>query len=384
MRKRQSAVFLMAATLVALATVGVVPPRPALAGQARQEVPGGVSNPRETLQSKLDALTLAGAPGAVARLDEGPRHWTATAGVGDLTSPSPLPPGARFRVGSITKTFVATVVLQLVEEGRVTLDSAVSQWVPDLLPNGNEITVRHLLGHRSGLPEYLADPAIWQGIVENRVFRPEELVAAATARPLLFPPGTDWSYSNTNYIVAGLLAERVTGNPLEAELQRRIFGPLGLGHTSFPTTSARIDGVHAHGYVLVSPTEPLLDVTGINPSHAWAAGAVVSTAGDVSRFYRSLLDGALLGPEMLGAMMTTSPVTGDPVASYGLGLFRMATPCGVFWGHGGEIPGYHAWSFHAAGDSRRSLTEMVNLSPATSPALGRAVGALHNVLCERA
>lgn len=374
MRQRASAVVRGGAVLVALATVGVVG-----TGQALSKGSSRAPSQRETLERRLDAITHAGAPGVVARFDEGPRHWTAAAGVGNLADRSPLSPQSRFRVGSITKTFVASVALQLVEEGRLVLDAPVSTLLPGLLADGDTITVRHLLGQRSGLADYLEDPAIWQGIQANRVFRPAELVAAATALAPKFPPGSNWGYSNTNYIVAGLVIERVAASSLEAELQRRIFGPLGLGHTAFPTTSADIDGAHANGYLLPSPTAPPVDVTYVNPSHAWAAGAVVSSADDVSRFYRALLEGRVLSPGMLEAMFNTSPMPGSGTA-YGLGLMRRSTPCGTFWGHDGKIPGYDAWSFHAE-DGSRSLTVMINMQP-LPPAVDAAEEALQGMLCD--
>jgi D-alanyl-D-alanine carboxypeptidase len=374
MRQQASAVVRGGAVLVALATIGVVGTGHA---QTRESAP--VSNQRETLESRLSAITLAGAPGVAARFDEGPRHWTVAAGVGDLADRSPLSAQSRFRTGSVTKTFVASVALQLVDEGRLVLDAPVSTLLPGLLPDGDTITVRHLLGQRGGLHDYLDDPAIWESIRANKVVRPTDLVATATAQPLQFAPGTAWGYSNTNYIVAGLVIERVTGASLEAELQRRIFGPLGLGHTTFPTTSADIDGVHARGYLVPSPTEPLFDVTDINPSHAWAAGAVVSSADDISRFYRALLEGRVLSPDMLDAMFTTSPMPGSGRA-YGLGLMRTSTPCGTFWGHDGKIPGYSTWSFHAE-DGARSLTVMINMFP-LPPAVEAAEEALQGMLCD--
>jgi D-alanyl-D-alanine carboxypeptidase len=367
------------AALVAVAAVNVFTPSSAVGLTMPATAPGPAATPASVLQSRLEAVTAAGAPGAAAQLDIGTERFAAAAGVTELTRPSPLSPQARFRVGSITKTFVATVVLQLVEEGRVRLDDPVGESLPGLLPYGEVITVRQLLTQTSGLPDYI--DAIWPEIWENRIFLPTELVAAATDGPLHFPPGTAWEYSNTNYIVAGLLIEHVTGNTVEDDLERRIFRRLGLGHTSFPTTSGRIEGAHAHGYI---PTEPPTDVTELNRSHAWAAGAIVSTVGDVSRFYRSLLDGRLIGVEMLDAMKTTVAIPDSPGWSYGLGLMHVQTPCGPFWGHSGEVPGYHAWSFHA-GDRSRSLTEMASMSLVPRhlipPGLSDAVGAVHEVIC---
>ena len=169
-------------------------------------------------------------------LDRAARSFAA--GVGDIATGAALRPAAQFRIGSITKTFVATVVLQLVGEGRLRLDEPVAQRLPGLLSNGHRITVRQLLNHTSGLPDYTEDPELFAGIVKNRVWAPRELVALAEKHPQLFAPGSAWKYSNTNYIVAGLLVEAVTGHSLARELERRIFSPLQPGPHLVPGRDA--------------------------------------------------------------------------------------------------------------------------------------------------
>jgi len=269
-----------------------------------------------------------------------------------LATGAALRPAARFRIGSITKTFVATAVLQLVGEGRLELDEPVARRLPGFLAAGEQITLRHLLNHTSGLPEYAADPALFAGIAENRVWDPRELVTMAEMQPPLFEPGSAWAYSNTNYIVAGLLVEAVSGRPLARELDRRIFSPLRLRQTSFPAATALLGGYHARGYVTteVFPTadgQPL-DVTGYNPSHAWAAGAIVSNAADLATFLKALLSGQLLPPALLQEMkQTVAEDPSDPgkTFSYGLGLRRVTDACGANWGHGGTIFGYQSMAF---------------------------------------
>ena len=161
----------------------------------------------------------------------------------------------------------------------------------------------------------------------------------------MFPPGTAWSYSNTNYIVAGLLIEAVTHHRLGHELQQRIFEPLRLDHTTFPGATSAIPGHHAHGYVPAPDGTPY-DVTGINPSHAWAAGAIVSNAADLARFYQSLMSGRLLPALLLREMKTTvAQDPADPTQRYGLGIERIDDPCGVLWGHTGAIYGYQDMAF---------------------------------------
>jgi D-alanyl-D-alanine carboxypeptidase len=301
-------------------------------------------------------VVAAGVPGVVARVQDRSETRLLAAGAADLATGAALRPHARFRVGSITKTFVATVVLQLVGEGRLSLDEPVGRRLPGLLANGDTITVRQLLNHTSGLFNYTADPTVLQGLVQNRVFTPRELVAIAETNPSTAAPGATWAYSNTNYVVAGLLVEAVTGHRLGQELRRRVFQPLGLRDTSFPVTSGKISGYHAHGYVpkeLIpagsgdtkfpsSPDGRLLDVTELNPSAAWAAGAIISNAPDLSRFYRALMTGRLLTPSMLREMKTTVPMdaTNPSGGRYGLGIARVPGPCGVNWGHDGAWAGY--------------------------------------------
>jgi CubicO group peptidase (beta-lactamase class C family) len=207
--------------------------------------------PRAKLQRAVDALAAAGAPGAVALVRDGDRTIRVAGGYGNLAKRTPMRARHRFRVGSSTKTFVAAVVLQLAGEGKLALEDSVERWLPGLVPNGGQITVRQLLNHTSGLADYAPDEdeAFIRRVLANRrrAWQPRELVAIGTAHPPLFAPGARWSYSNTGYILLGLIVEAAGGNPLGAELQQRIFAPLRLRATSFDT-KPRIAGRHAHGY----------------------------------------------------------------------------------------------------------------------------------------
>jgi D-alanyl-D-alanine carboxypeptidase len=289
-------VLVLTATVLASLVLGT--------GAASAAPPGTAFGPGVSgteLDAAVSDVVAAGVPGVIVRVQDGQRPARlSTVGVSDLATGAALRPAAEFRIGSITKTFVATAVLQLVGEGRLNLDEPVAGRLSGLLANGQNITVRQLLNHTSGLPDYTAAPELFAGIVENRVWDPRELVALAEKQPQAFDPGSAWMYSNTNYIVAGLLVEAVTGRSLARELDRRIFAPLRLRHTSFPAATARLNGYHAHGYVTTEsiPTadDQPLDVTGYNPSHAWAAGAIVSNAADLSTFFRALMSGRLLPP----------------------------------------------------------------------------------------
>jgi D-alanyl-D-alanine carboxypeptidase len=315
-------------------------------------VAGAALEPAEArepgLQRALDNLVAAGVPGAVLLVREGGRTIRLTSGYGNLKPRTPVRATDRFRVGSITKAFVATVVLQLVGEKKLSLTDTVERWLPGVIPNGERITMRHLLNHTSGLFDYGGDRKWLEAAYRDplRRWTPREIVAVATAHMPHFVPGAGWSYSNTNYFVVGLIVEAATGRKLESELRRRIFAPLRLRATSLDTVP-RIAGPHAHGYFV----GPLEDVTVGSPSYVWAAGALVSTADDVARFFRALLGGRLLRPDLLRAMETT--VADAPGFSYGLGVQNVATPCGVSWGHSGGSPGYSVDSYNSKNGARQ-------------------------------
>jgi D-alanyl-D-alanine carboxypeptidase len=257
-----------------------------------------------------------------------------------------MTPDARFRVGSVTKTFIATVALMQEELGHLSLDDAVGHWLPGVVPSGDQITLRMLLNHTSGLYNYTDDRDFVARYRSDATlgWAPRQLVAVAVRHPPLFAPGASWSYSNTNYIVAGMLIEKATGQNIHRMVRERIIDPLHLTGTSFPAHDRGIDGFYAHGYLPPAPTDTTYtDVSRVAPSLAWTAGAVISTADDLRTFYRALLGGRLLHPAQLREMLTTVSVT--PLFGYGLGIFSVLTPCGLLWGHDGDIPGYHTMAF---------------------------------------
>lgn len=291
-------------------------------------------------------------------------------------------PDHAFRVGSITKTFVATVVLQLAAEGGLGLDDSVEQWLPGLVPNGRAITLRQLLNHTSGIYNYTEDEALFRSLVRDplRVLTPEELVAVATRHGPRFAPGTDWSYSNTGYIVLGLVIEKATASPLEEQLRQRIFEPLGLARTSLPGAAA-LPPPAAHGYlppgnglVATRGGKPV-DVTAWSPTWAWAAGALVSTAGDLARFYGALLGGELLQPEQLREMRTAVAGPG-----YGLGLAVDRLQCGPALGHTGGVPGYTSIAYGSEDGSRQAIV-LVNTTPQSDRLGTRLFSAFGNAFC---
>ena len=335
--------------------------------------------PAPPLERAVDDLVAAGAPGAVLLVRHEGRTLRIARGHADAAKRTPLRGGDRFRAGSVTKTFVATVVLQLAREGRLDLRDPVERWLPGAVPGGADVTLRHLLNHTSGLFNYSEDPRTFAPYEADPGYRwdPRGLVGIASDHPALFAPGADWSYSNTNFVVLGLVVEAVTGRPLATELRERIFAPAGLRHTTFDDRP-RIAGRHARGYV-VDAAGRRQDVTDLSPSWAWAAGALVSTADDLARFSRALLGGRLLPPAQLAAMKTIDPVTRKAPggAGYGLGLLAAPTPCGQAWGHDGQYAGYTSLVLNrrAAREQMVLLVNRTGLTGETARAYGRVVEA---------
>ncbi|MEW1691216.1 serine hydrolase domain-containing protein [Streptomyces sp. NPDC091265] len=326
---------------------------------------GDDSSPGDEQKKRLTKVSEAvldnGVPGVVVVTAEDGKQTATAWGQGDTAKKVPLSVDDRFRIGSVSKSYVAVIVLQLVDEKKLSLDDKIEKWLPGLVPNGADITVRQLLNHSSGIPNYEDNPKYLAPYLAGdlaHVTTPQQLVRLGTALKPLFPPGTRAAYSNTNYTVAGLLVEKVTGTSLAVQLDRRIFEPLKL-RTSYLPTKPGIEGPHAHGYYTIEKPPPT-DITEFSPSIAFAGGGIISTAGDVSSFYRGLFGGKLLPPELLKQMMTT--VTGVGGVQYGLGLVRRTVPCGTAWGLDGNFPGYLVQSY-AKADAERQATIALNLDP---------------------
>jgi D-alanyl-D-alanine carboxypeptidase len=300
-----------------------------------------VAATQDPIRKDLARLVAAdGFPGALAVVrDANGRVRKPTAGVAEIGTDRPVPADGQVRIGSNTKTFVAVVVLQLVAEHRVRLDDRVEKYLPGLL-HGQDITVRQILQHTSGLPNYTEHMPVDDLSVRYQHFEPQELLDIALAEPPVFAPGAGWAYSNTNYIVAGLLVERVTGRTLEQQIATRVIRKAGLRHTYFPVDGETgIKERHPHGYL--DENGELLDITDFDPSWGWAAGQMISTPSDLNAFFGSLIHGRLLPQAQLAEMERTVPADLWPGARYGLGLISFPLSCGgVAWGHGGDIPGY--------------------------------------------
>jgi len=288
------------------------------------------------LQTELDQLVALGVPGVVLLVRDNNQSIALTAGVSDLEAQTPMSPDATFRVASITKPYTASIVMQLVAEGTLSLDDTVQQWLPGIVTGADRISVRQLLGHTSGLADYFTDPAVLEPYLEGDyeyVWTPKQLIEIADHLGATSEPGTEWSYSNTNYAIVGLIVEQATGHTLGEEMQTRIFDELDLHNTTFATDTT-LDPKMAHGYLL-SDQDPI-DVTGVYP-FPYGAGNIVSNAADTAAFYGALLGGDVVEPALLDEMM---PIIADDVVPYGLGLMAWEMPCGVATGHDGGIAGY--------------------------------------------
>jgi len=356
-----------AVALIALATAGSL--AIIIAGIALRSGPDRPS---------LDTVVEAGSPGALVLVDDGSSRREETSGLAVLEGRVPLRADDRFRIGSITKTFVAVVVLQLVDEHWLGLKDTVERWLPGLVPSGRRITVRQLLAHTSGLADYADDPDFIRRMVAQprRQWTPRELVGVALAEGPVARPGEHFAYASTNYVLLGMVVERVTGTSLERQLRRRIFAPLRLEETTF-APDLRNSGHYAHGYApsehdgIVGSLATARDRSTVTTSWAWAAGSIVSTAFDLSRFFGALLQGRLLPPRLLELMR---PASGS---RYGLGLAAFRTRCGTAIGHTGALLGTvsAAWSSR---DGRRRVVAMSNsfpLSPSAGSALRRLLDA---------
>lgn len=301
------------------------------------------------VQQQLDELVDSGFPAALATLTEPDgTHDDFVSGVGNIETGEDVPIDGEIRLASNTKTFTAVVVLQLAEEGLIELDSAIETYLPGLVQaegiDGALITVRQLLQHTSGLPNYSAQIATDIESLQHAYSSPRDLIDLAFLGAPSFAPGGSWEYSNTNYVLLGLLIERITERPIFEAITERIIEPLSLEHTYFPNVGEQgFRGDHVSGYHLNAEGEQI-DVSELDPSWGWAAGQMIGTTSELNEFTQAILDGRLLGDEMLAEMKTTVPVD-DPLwgpgSGYGLGIQSYPLSCGgEIWGHGGDIHGF--------------------------------------------
>ncbi|WP_145907113.1 serine hydrolase domain-containing protein [Kitasatospora viridis] len=332
------------------------------------------------LTAEMQRLRVPGAIVAVRTPQWG--TWTTALGTSDLATGAPMALDNHMRIGSITKTMVGTVILQLVHDKLLTLDEAVSELRPEV-PNGNHITIRELLQMTSGLFNYTEDRAFNETLdsAPQTQWTPQQVLDIAFRHEPCFPPGTKYQYSNTNTILLGLIIEQLTQHSLEQELQERIFDPLHLAHSSLPQDTTRMPVPYAHGYQFLtniqSLDQPVLtgdaaaladwkagnprDVTRVNTSWAWAAGGVVSDLDDMLAWAPALATGTLLPPELQRERLTFVPTTDNPDGpAYGLAIARI----GGFLGHTGTLSGYQSFEGY---DPVRQATVVVLVNLNQSP-----------------
>ncbi len=310
---------------------------------------------QETLEKTVAEI---GFPGAIALISApGRETWSTAVGVGDRATNAPMTTDMHTRVGSITKMFTATLVLQIVDAGDLSLDATLAATLPSAanLAHADSITLRHLLNMRSGIYNYTEDNDAMARLFASPecVWTHEELIAISRAHDAYFEPGADFHYSNTNYILLEMIVERVTGRPFGELLQERVLTPLGLTETVLPTAPSMPEPF-AHGYggdpsipraphkdddeTAVAPPETI-DTTEIPPSAAAGAGALVSTVNDLDHWLHALKDGFSLSEDLQRERMCMES-TGDNHGAYGLGVMSH----GRLIGHGGGIPGYTSFA----------------------------------------
>ena len=303
-----------------------------------------------------------------------------TSGVASIESKQPIREDTRFRIASVTKSFTAAIVMQLVAERKLSLDDTVNDLAPDLLDAGGKITVRELLGHTSGLPDYVKSDAFVKRAGAGKSVSPRQALEFVADKELEFEPGSRYAYSDSDNIALGLIIEEVTDSSYEQQLRSRILEPLRLDQTSL-ATSLRFPEPHAEGYQYseggVGKPENVTDIP-LDPNGAWASGALISTPEEVSRFFAALLGGDVVPAEQLREMKVTVPGAGSPPGpgnnNAGLGIFGWTISCGEIWGHTGSWPGFRTLGA-ASADGEQAVAMVVNAtetSDKTNQAILRA------------
>lgn len=361
-RPRAGMIGLAAVAMTAIAFTG-----PARAsGEAAPAAAG-----HQATQLAIDAAVKAGIPGITAEARDADGLWKYASGVGNLNTGTPRGLNDRFRVGSITDTFVATVLLQMEAEKKLSLDDTVESHLPGVVTgNGNDgrtITVRQLLNHTSGLFDYLADVAYYEkytlgdGFLQHRYdsLTPQQRLKVAFSHAPEFQPGARHSFSHTNDILAALIVAKVGGTSYEDEVRKRIVKPLGLKATSHPGTSTTVPQPSSRGYSkLFFNTQPdrIDDTTEFNASQVWGDADIISSTGDLNRFYKALMGGKLLPAQQMKELKTTVVNPDLPISSYGLGVERLEMPCGAtIWYHDGGTVGSLTFTAFSE-DSSHQLT----------------------------
>lgn len=309
----------------------------------------GATTEQDRLQEALDKVVQAGAPGAFARVVDGEQTWQSASGHADVLTHRPMDPASNTRIGSITKSSVSVGILRLVEDGKLTLDDSLQSQLGDVLGSRyaeDKITVRDLLRHTSGIYNYTADPLMLpRGCVLP--VSDEDSVGIAAGQDPSFAPGESWEYSNTNYVLLGMIIKKITGSEVPDYLSEAVWEPAGMEDVVWPRDRTLPDP-HPRGYFVTPP----FDVTNCDPTWASSAGIMVTDADDLTDFWHAVFDGDLLEPSSLAAMTDTVPM-GEADAGYGLGVGEVTTSCGTAWGHSGAVPGYSTYTYYDRSTGRQ-------------------------------
>jgi D-alanyl-D-alanine carboxypeptidase len=346
----------------------------ALPGVAQAAQPRAVKAVERGLERLV--ATPGGPPGAIATIHRGGRTTVLSAGRSNVRRPGAPRARDHMRIASVSKAFSGAVALNLVGKGTLGLDDTIGQRLPSLPVAWHPVTLRQMLNHTSGLPDYSASQGFGDQLRTDPggYVSPSTIVEWVSAKGLVFAPGSRYTYSNTENIIVALMAEAATGDSYGRLLRSVVFRPAGLTETSLPTRRIALPRPFLHGYLTEPGEEPEDATTLISPSGAWASGGVVSTPRDVGTFMRAYLRGRFFGAEQKRAQRRFVPGASIPPGpgtnASGLALFRYRTRCGTVYGHTGDFPGYAQWAA-ATADGRRSVTTSLNMPAPEDALLGR-------------
>ncbi len=383
----QRATTKVKATIAVMATLLAVASGGSPAILHAQTLPAYAATLQEQIPQVMQANAIPGAVVLVKSPEQG--DWEATFGTAELGTTRPTSVDDYFRVGSNTKTMTSTVILQLVEEGKLRLDDPIARYRPEV-PNGQNITIAQLSEMRSGLYSYSFDEGFNETLDADpqKAWTPDELLSIAFAHPNNFAPGEKYEYSNTNIILLGVVIEQLTGMSASDAFEQRIFKPLGLTHSSLPkNTDASIPDPHPQGYQFGTNVETIdsysvptaqlpaalngtlkpIDNTNANPSWAWTAGGAISTVDDLAIYVKALVGGGLLDAQTQQLRLASIQpiVPGDQNGpGYGLGIVRFAPN---IYGHDGQLPGYSTFMVY---DPTQDLTIIIGVNLSASPVDG--------------
>jgi D-alanyl-D-alanine carboxypeptidase len=340
-----------------------------VAGDNAVDVESAVGAPLDAatiaeLEQRADRLVAAGVPGVSVAVIAGGQTVLISRGVADRITGEPMSSDHRFRVASMSKSVVASIVLQLVDEGKIQLSDHVGDWLPGMLHGNAEASIENLLRLESGIFNYEEDERHMAPYLAGDFgyrWDPVKLVALADEHPPMFPPGERFYYSNTNYMLLALIVEKISGDSLANVVRQRITGPLGMTASTMPIGS-ELEAPYSHGYMLGLAPEPM-DVTDISASSVFGNGNLVATARDVAVLFGALARGEVVGPRQLPAMFTPRS---DIDTHYGMGVWRFddgLLPCGRFVGHDGAAPGYLVTAFSNLEGTRQYAVLANTLAP---------------------